>query len=194
MHDGSGGRDGEIAEFVHDLNNVLTGIKASAQYLLKFVLPSPEGPDSAALAEYLALIDASVGKASGILGRFVSATLGQEAPPARDGPPRPSGAGKALVLDQDRMMRAAVAKLLELSGWEVSGEECLEGLSGADLVILDPRGRPPETLRRLRDASPRARIILTPSRSDEAGEAGLADRVLGKPYAREELERAIRGA
>jgi hypothetical protein len=184
-----------IADLAHDFNNVLAGIRGSAQYLLKFVLPDPEGPDAAALAEHLALIDASVGKASGILNRFLASTLGREAPPSlapATGAEKPGRRGKVIILDQDRMLRSAISKSLELSGWDVAHADDATGSEGADLVILDPRGRAADALTRIRQAAPGAKIILTPPKAEEAETPG-ADFVLGKPYARDELEEAIRG-
>jgi len=195
-------RDTAIADLAHDFNNVLAGIKASAQYLLKFVLPDPEGLDAAALTEHLSLIESSVGKGAGILNRFVASTLGQDESRTMEGPAatrptaqRPRCPGKALVVDQDRMLRAAVAKSLELSGWEVVQAVNATGSSGADLVIMDPRGRTAEALRQIRDAAPGAAIILTPSRAEEPGADPFAlgaARILNKPFARDELERAVR--
>lgn len=116
-------------------------------------------------------------------------------------------AGRVLIIDDDRMLRTAIAKSLELSGWDVlqagdgvEGELIYEReRDGVDFVILDvamPRQDGEATFRRIKEISPAAKVILTSGFAADERVSRLmregADCFLAKPYAREELAEAMR--
>jgi CheY-like chemotaxis protein len=209
------GRYGEIA---HGFNSQLGNIKSAAQYLLKYVLPAPDGPDLAQLTEKLNAINDSVGEAAELAKRLLALHENNGAAEtadagARHPEPTPVGQrgesprrnGKALVLEGDAVLRKAIAASLELEGWEViQAKEALEGMrfleenrDGVDLVIMDlaePNADRDFVIRQIKGRSPGTKIILTSSSGMDEGDAAAmdADGFLNKPYARDGLTRAIR--
>ena len=126
---------------------------------------------------------------------------GQEGMAARSDPARP----EVLVIDDERPMRDALMRALELAGFEVDlavdGEDGLRRASvgNPDLVILDllmPRTDGLEVCRRLRRRGDRTPVLMLTARDAVASrveglEAG-ADDYLVKPFALEELLARIR--
>jgi CheY-like chemotaxis protein len=211
----SEGRYGEIA---HGFNNQLGNIKSAAQYLLKYVLHAPDGPDLAQLTEKLNAINDSVGEAAELAKRLLAVCEDIGAAEtadagARHPEPTPIGQrgeslhrnGKALVLEGDAVLRKAIAVSLELEGWEViQAKDALEGMrlfeeggNRVDLVIMElaePNADRDSALERIKGRSPGTRIILTSSfgMDEKAAAAMDADVFLEKPFTREALSRAVR--
>jgi two-component system response regulator MprA len=121
--------------------------------------------------------------------------------PARPDPARP----EVLVIDDERPMRDALTRALELAGFKVDlaadGDDGLRRASvgNADLVVLDllmPRTDGLEVCRRLRRRGDHIPVLMLTARDAVASrveglEAG-ADDYLVKPFALEELLARIR--
>jgi two-component system, OmpR family, response regulator MprA len=121
--------------------------------------------------------------------------------PARTDSARP----EVLVIDDERAMRDALTRALELGGFDVDlAEDGADGLrraavGSADIVVLDvmmPRTDGLEVCRRLRRRGDRIPVLMLTARDAVASrveglEAG-ADDYLVKPFALEELLARIR--
>jgi signal transduction histidine kinase/CheY-like chemotaxis protein len=132
----------------------------------------------------------------------------EPASPAAD-ESRWSSTGLVLVVDDEELVRAATAKMLERLGFEVL--TAIDGLAGVRvleergerirLVLLDammPRLAGDETFAAMRRARPDVRVVVTSgySRHEATGRmrgAGLAG-FLQKPFGMKELERCVRDA
>jgi CheY-like chemotaxis protein len=210
--------EGGYGEIAHGFNNQLGNIKSAAQYLLKYVLPAPGGPDLAQLTEKLEAINGSVAEAAELAKRLLTvyenndaaetADAGARHPepaPARQRAENRRPSGKALVLEGDAVLRKAIAASLEVEGWEViQAKDALEemrlfedGRDRVDLVIMDfaePSALRDSAFRRIKGRSPGTKIILTSNSGMNEGAAAAmrADGFLKKPFTREDLSRAIR--
>jgi two-component system, OmpR family, response regulator MprA len=112
---------------------------------------------------------------------------------------------RVLVVDDDPQLREALARALELDGYDVTtasnGVKALDAISSArpDLMVLDvmmPYVGGLDVCRTLRDRKDRLPILVLTAR-DEVGDrvAGLdagADDYLTKPFALEELRARLR--
>ena len=124
----------------------------------------------------------------------------------RPRPEEPRPTARILVVDDDRALRRAIARALELEGYEVEvasdGLEALEFFDTEtdepDLVVLDilmPRFDGLATCRALRARSRVPILIVTARREVDDRVEGLdagADDYLGKPFAVVELAARVR--
>jgi signal transduction histidine kinase/CheY-like chemotaxis protein len=113
------------------------------------------------------------------------------------------GSGAALVVDDDRDVASAAARMLASIGFDAvvarGGHEALTMLDGRDdigLVLLDlmmPGLDGAATLERIRASHPRVTVVLMSGFHDVADPA-LRTRVLAKPFSLGELARVVRDA
>jgi len=117
-----------------------------------------------------------------------------------------SAGGRILVVDDERLVRTAVRRLLERAGFEVevaeSGAEAVALLerAEADVVLADfvmPGANGIELLRIVRDRWPRARRAMLTAQADkdlldESLANGLLHAALKKPWNNQELIDALR--
>lgn len=115
---------------------------------------------------------------------------------------------RILVIDDDGLIRETVRRMLEGAGYEVlEAEDGAAGLRQVtqdppDLVLTDiymPGKEGIETIREMRQVSPRLKIIAISGSSWNSGHDALssakllgADRTLPKPFRREQLLASIR--
>jgi two-component system cell cycle sensor histidine kinase/response regulator CckA len=112
-----------------------------------------------------------------------------------------------LLVDDEEMLRQLASRILERYGYRVLlAEDGLRALEiyqqerRVDLVILDltmPRLSGPDTLKRLVEINPDARVLLSSGYSEEQVEASVSNRILGfinKPYQADDMVRLIRSA
>lgn len=121
-------------------------------------------------------------------------------------PPRLSGLGTVLLVDDEEPIRTAVCAVLEEAGYEVitagGGHEargiieCDERIDVllTDLVMPGCDGR--ETAAMVRSIRPRLPIIIMSGRHDQLAKlpAGIADAALEKPFTAADLSEAVRRA
>ena len=132
--------------------------------------------------------------------------LGREAPDA-EAPPDPSGGLAVLVVDDDPVIRAYVARALTLAGFEVAvasdGRDALrlvvDGRVRPAVVVTDidmPGMSGVELVARLLALRPALRVVMMTGDEESAqaarGHPSIVDEVLLKPMRIEELVRAVR--
>lgn len=132
----------------------------------------------------------------------------QAAKSLEEHPPEPThGAMSILLVDDDDLIRASIPCMLETLGHRVesvgSGQEALDWIAGhptVDLVILDqnmPGMCGLETLKRLRLSRPLLPVVLATGNLDSISGSLLKNdpwlRVIGKPFTRQEIEKALGG-
>jgi CheY-like chemotaxis protein len=127
--------------------------------------------------------------------------------PDTEAPPDPSGGRVVLVVDDEPVIRAYVARALTLAGFEVAvaadGREALrlvvDGRVKPAVVVTDidmPGMSGVELVARLLALRPALRIVMMTGDADRAaaarGHPSIVDVVLLKPMRSEELVRAVR--
>jgi DNA-binding response OmpR family regulator len=109
-----------------------------------------------------------------------------------------------VIIEEDDLIRGLLKEWLTAAGYAVSVRTLRESPAGdsADLVIVDlylPRQSGWETVRAVKQAHPRAAVIAISARfsvglagSWRAAQALGAQRLIAKPFTREELLAAVR--
>lgn len=110
---------------------------------------------------------------------------------------------RVLLVDDEPMVRTVVSRVLTQQGHEVreaaDGEQALveAGARPCDVVLLDRsliKGSGASLIARLRDTSPRARILYFTGHDLSPAEAALVDGIIHKPVSMDELLAGIAGA
>jgi CheY-like chemotaxis protein len=111
------------------------------------------------------------------------------------------GSARILLIDDEPLLRRAIAELLEDAGYGVavaaSGDEALEHLAkdrAIDLVLLDrsmPGARVEHSLPRIRELAPGAKVALFTGQEVEAPLRARVDAVIAKPIGADALFEAI---
>ncbi len=126
-------------------------------------------------------------------------------PPRSPEPEPPGGTESVLVVEDDALVRDFLFTCLGGAGYPVQvattaeqGIAVLEsGEARVDLVVTDivlPNASGLELVRRARELRPGIPVLMISGYSEALFEGRLAERVLGKPFTREALLLAVRGA
>lgn len=183
---------------IHDLNNQLAVIDASAALAATQLEPRSEAHD------HLLRIRSSVRKAADLIGQLdtdpkVAAVDTAEAPDEQ-----PHGAGKhVLVVDDDEAVRRLIVHVLEKAGFSVAAAEDAEraldylGKSNpADLLVTDvhlPGRSGPELVQDARRRLPDLRVVFVSGDTSDATEFDPVA-TLRKPFVASDLLRAVGNA
>ena len=138
---------------------------------------------------------------------YLPATTGDapEEPKPRSSPSLTGQGRRAMIVDDDMLVRRSMGRLMRRMGFDV-----VEASTGEEAVLLYPEGSPPffvvldlempgmdglDVLQQLRTLDPRARILVSSGYRDPAKEAAVRARggvFLGKPFTAAELSTALR--